>query len=391
VLARRIPGSFLNGPFACGTRRHPEQSGYAARQEWAARNPNDAQAQRWWGLALARNRRLAAAESVLSKAVALAPNDPEVRLAHADVLLQSGMAARAGREFQAVLKLRRDYLPALLGLGQVALDKSLIALSVSVFQRATTVAPRSADAWIGLGRAYYSTHIQIGQSVSAFEKAVSRAPERTDFSPDYFRALRLTFHYAEAEKVIRERLRVAPNDAESLFLLALLLKDFQPTPERIAEAEQALRTSLRLTPRSVATEVELAQLLLQNRKPDEAVPLLNDALTQDELNVRAIQMLERAYRQAGATALADRFHQEAAEHIRLAKELSDLQDREHRLPGDRETHERLAALYARMGRAAEEKQERQFAEYLRAHPVDAQHGIQTLDAATTVSHPVAQP
>ena len=55
------------------------------------------------------------------------------------------------------------------------------------------------------------------------------------------------------------------------------------------------------------------------------------------------------------------------------------------------THERLADLYLRLGRPAEEKQERQFADYLRAHPVDAQHGIQVLDSATTVSHPVAQP
>lgn len=388
VLDKRIPGGFLNGLSSWRGRRNPEQSGYATRREWAAKSPNDAQAQRWWGLALVRNRRLAAAESVLQYAATLAPDDADVRMALANVLLQRGAAAKAGREYQTVLKLRRDYLPALLGLGQVALDKNLIALSVSVFQKATKIAPNSAEAWIGLGRAYYSTHIQLGQSVSAFEKAVPLAPNRTDFYPDYFRALRLTFRYAEAEALIRRRLQAAPDEGESHFLLALLLRDYQPTPERQVEAEQALRTSLKLTPRSAATETALAQLLLEQGKPDEAVALLNDVLTQDELNIKAIQMLERAYRQAGAANIADRFRQHATKQIRLAKRLGELQDAEHRNPGDLKVHNDLAKLYASLGRTAEAEQEKQFAAYLQTHPASARRGIETLDAATSVSHPV---
>ena len=388
ILAKRTPGSFLNGLFAWQGRRYPEQSGFLTRQRWAADEPDNPQALRWWGVALVGNRRLAAAESVLSHAVTLAPQDLEIRLALADVLRQSGAAARAGREYEAILKQRKDWPPALLGLGQVALDKSLIGLSVSVYQRATKVAPQSADAWIGLGRAYYSTHIQIGQSVTAFQKAVALAPERTDFYPDYCRALRLTFHYAEAEALIRRRLSVAPDDSQSHFLLAALLRDFEPTPERESEMERELRTSLELAPDSEATKTELAQLLLRRNKPEEAISLLNDVLTKDELNVKAIQMLERAYRQAGTPDIAERFRQHAEGQVRLAKRLGELEDAEHRSPGDPKIHASLAELYATLGRAVEAEQEKQFAAYLHQRPVSAKRGIQTLDAATTVSHPV---
>lgn len=391
MLSRRAQGSLLNGFAGWWGARHPEQSGLATRELWAKARPDDASAQRLWGLALLRNRRLSLAELTLRQAVNLAPDDPDAHFALAQALQQEGASSKAGLEYEACLRLRHDWLPALLGLGEVALDKSLIALSVAVFQKATTIAPASADAWIGMGRAYYSTHIQLGQAVSAFEQGARLAPTRTDFFPEYFRALRMTFHYAEAEAVIRQRLRAAPDEAQSHFLLALLLRDYQPTPARLAEAEQELRTSLRLTPHAEATEVELAQQLLQRNQAEEAVTLLNDALNQNELNVKAIRLLERAYRQAGNPALAEKFQKDASGQIRLAQQLGDLEDQEHRNPGDAKVHALLGALYAQVGRHAEAEQERQFALYLHARPEAARHVIKTLDAATSVSHPTTAP
>lgn len=391
LIARRDKGSFLDGLAYWWGIRHPEQSGYATRERWAQERPNDAVAQRLWGLALLESHRFPAAIEALTRAVTLAPGDPATHLARADTLRQQGQSAKAGREYLQCLKLRHDWLPALLGFGQASLDKNLIALSVSVFQKATAVAPKSADAWIGLGRAYFSTHIQLGQAVSAFQQAAQLVPGRTDFYADYFRALRMTFHYADAETVIRQRLRAAPNESQSHFLLALLLRDYQPTPARLSEAEQELRTSLRLTPHAESTEVELAQLLLQRHQPEEAVELLNDALSQNELNAKAIRMLERAYRQAGQPALAAKFAHDASEQIQLAQQLSELEDSEHRTPGDIKVHNQLAALYTRLGRSAEAEGEQQFAAYLRSRPDAARHGIQTLDAATSVSHPITTP
>ncbi len=391
MVARRTQGSFLNRIALWWGTRHMAQSGYATREELAKQRPNDAEVQRWWGLALVRNHRMQLAEATLRRAVELAPNDSESHFALAGLLQEIGASSKAGLEYETCLRLRHDWLPALIGLGDVALNKSLIALSVSVFQKATTVAPTSADAWIGMGRAYYSTHIQLGQAVSAFEQAVRLAPTRTDFFSDYYRTLRMTYKYELAETVIRQRLRAAPEESQSHFLLALLLRDYQPTPARLAESEQELRTSLRLTPHAEATEVELAQQQMQHGRPEEAVTLLNDALSQNELNVKAIRMLERAYRQAGTPALADKFQKDASGQIQLAQQLGDLEDLEHRNPGDEKVHAQLATLYTRIGRHIEAAQEVQFAAYLRAHPDAARHAIKTLDAATTISHPSAVP
>lgn len=386
MIARRTQGSFLNGLAIWWGRSHPAQSGFATREVWARQRMTDAEALHWWGLALMRNRRLPAALEPLSRAVELAPSSAEAHLALADLLRQQGVSGKAGLEYEACLRLRRNWLPALIGLGQVALDKSLIALSVSVFQKAVVAGPHSADAWIGMGRAYYSTHIQIGQALTAFEQAARLAPRRTDYFNDYFKALRLTFHYPEAEALIRRRILAAPQDAQARYLLALLLEEYQPTPEREAEAETQLRTSLHLAA-SEATQMQLAALLMRHNRPVESVPLVQEVLQLDNLNVQAMRTLAKAYRQAGRPRLADTFLRDSASQMRYAQEVGDTEDQEHRNPGDADVHERLSRLYAQGGRPAEARQEHEFMVLLRTHPVQARRGIQTLDSATSISHP----
>src|SRR5262249_20592795 len=160
-----------------------------------------------------------------------------------------GEAGQAGLLYIRVYRKDPRSLRALLGLGQVTLDRRLLAMSVDVFQKSVALAPGSADAWIGLGRAYYNQSLDIRPALDAYATAVKRAPSRTDFYPSYADALRVDARFAEAEAVLRRRLAAAPEEASTRYYLAVTLLSSNVTPARQAEAEAALHAALRLEPR----------------------------------------------------------------------------------------------------------------------------------------------
>lgn len=86
LLAVYGRGSFLNGLAEWWGRRHTAGSGFATREAWAEAQPGNAQAQRLWGEALTRNRRLPEALAALRAASGLAPQSLACHLALADAL-----------------------------------------------------------------------------------------------------------------------------------------------------------------------------------------------------------------------------------------------------------------------------------------------------------------
>ena len=389
LLADYAQGSSLNGLSDRWNRAHPERSGFAYRESQARLHPQDAQAQRLWGLALLRNRRTSESLPVLQNAVALAPNSPATHLALGSALEQAGATAKAGLEYRAVLRTDVNALPAQLGLGRVAAAKNLIKLAVQTYEAATRSHPESAEAWIGLGLAYYNGGFQFANSVAAFEKAVSLAPSRTDFYCDYCNALRKDFQLDVSEATIRKRLTAAPDDARAHYLLALLLQDNRPDPQRTLTSEQELRAALRYAPHSAAANTKLAQLLQAQNKPSEAIPLLVDAVNADPDNPQILSLLARALQATGQAANAKRLFARVGMLARRNERRLFLEDREHRQPADIQTHLDLANFYAQDGQNAKAAQEREMASLLQSHPGEVAKGLTTLDKATTVNSPAS--
>jgi tetratricopeptide (TPR) repeat protein len=380
-------GSFLNSVAEGWGRRHPEASGYATREHWAREQPQNALAQRLWGEALARNRRLPEAEETLRRALALDPNTPETHLALADVLTREGAPGKAGLEYVACLKRRKDWLPALLGLGSVALDKKLLPIGVDAFERAVRQAPNLADAWVGLGRAQYNQRLNMGRALEAFQTAARLAPDRTDFWKDYAKALQANFRFDEAEALLRRRLAVASEDAESHFLLAQLLLEHNVTPERQAAAEAELRASLRLQPGVAEAESRLGQLLLDQGKRDEALAMLEQALRHDRLNLVATREMARAYRLAGRMQEAKAAQESAADLSEYLQRVVVLEDRLQRQPNDLQAHRELTGLYQRGGEDEKARREDDIVRVLQAHPKEAERGLKAIKSATSLSVP----
>ncbi len=365
-----------------------EESGFLAREQWAKDLPNDAQAQRLWGEALLKNRRLPEAEAAAQRAVELAPDSPKSLLLLGDVRLKGGAPAKAALSYIAALKRKPNWFPALMGMGEASTKAKILRIAVEAYKRATEQAPSNADAWIGLGIAYYNQLINRTGSLEAFQKAVSLAPTRTDFYKEYSNALRAKSLYPEAEALLRKRLTAAPDDAQAHYLLATLLQIASPSAAREAEAEQELRTSLKLEPTAITVKTRLGRLLLDHGNAAEAIPLLQSSIRADVYDLIATKALARAYRKVGKTQEADRADQSAGELSAYLEKVQTLENTIQSNPTDEKAHEKLARVFLTGGETEKAKRHQDMAYLLRTHRAEAIKGIQALDKGTSVTSPI---
>jgi len=378
---RYAAGSRLNGLAEWWGRRHPTQSGFATRQAWASERPGDAQAQRLWGEALLRDRRVPEAGAALSLALSLAPESPETNLAVARYLAQSGDTSKAALQYLACLKLRPDWLPALLGFGEASLANGLVPYAAAAYARATEVAPRSADAWIGLGDTQLKRGVDFDQALAAFRSAARIAPARTDYFDAYADALRRGGRAPEAEARTRRRLQAAPEDALAHYLLGLILHASDPTPARVAEAEAQVREALRLSPHNPLADILLGQILRDRGQTAEALRLFHEALAQTPYDQSLLFLVARTAQQAGRTEEAAQASARAAALYAAQQRAAVLADQARRTPMDLAVHRELADLYARSGQPGKARQEADMARLLRADPQGTARQMGGFDAA----------
>lgn len=387
LVAAYAGGSFLNGFSEWWGRRHPSASGFATRERWARERPNDARVLRLWGLALADNRREVEAGPVLRRALDLDPRSPEARLAFSDLLARTGLTGKAGLQYIECLKMRPNWLPALLGLGRTALAENL-EFGVECFERATRQDPRNVEAWIGLGRARQKLRGGEDEAAAdAFQTAARLDPGRTDFFADYAAALRGAYQWGQAEAVLRCRLATAPGDAHSHFLLAGVLADNKATPEREAEAEAEGREALRLAPHLPAAEMQLGRLLLRRNKLAESVTLLSDALTHDPYNPSAMNSLAGARARLGQKELARQLFKRSHAIFVDQQRVSVLENKRKENFLDLATHEELRRLYLRLGQAQNARRAADAARELRISPARVAQGLKDYRASLRAALP----
>jgi tetratricopeptide (TPR) repeat protein len=113
---------------------------------------------------------------------------------------------------------------------------------------------------------------RLGRNEEA-ERADSEAISISARSPGLIEAAQaiLSRQIGRAEHLIRSRLESDPEDAEALRLLA----DIAATAGRHQDAERLLRRAIEIAPAFIAAYVNLATLLQNLRRSDEAIALLN--------------------------------------------------------------------------------------------------------------------
>ena len=378
LLTTYARGSFLNRISLWLDARHPATSGFSSREKWASQRPNDAEALRLWGLALIRNRRRDEAGPVLSRAVELAPDSPASHLAFAS-WLENTSPGESCIQYITCLRLRRDWLPALLGLGGQLMRQGLPQTAATTYAKATQVSPDSADAWIGMGRSNVAAEQNYPDAIHAFQTAAKLDPNRTDYLTSYAVALKQTNKLSEAEAVARRAVTSNNIDPGAHLVLGTVLMNYNETPARLIEAQTETETALKLAPAVPDTMIQLALLQLRLKRPGEAVTLLKSVIREHPDNVSALSTLARASQVAGNTGEAAWAAQRAAAVSNLLQKIDVLNSQAVASPGKINIHSQLATLYDATGQADKATQERQIATALRTNPALQVRGAETLE------------
>ncbi|MDF2439483.1 MAG: hypothetical protein JWN98_467 [Abditibacteriota bacterium] len=347
------------------------------------------------GKALTTNLRFAEAAAILNRAVQSAPRSLEANLALADLQYEIGTYGAALVQYRKCLDIEPDCVSALVKGGQAAIAEKQNRLPVEWLQKATKLAPQSADAWIGMGRAYYNQGLRHDKALQAYQTAERLAPERTDYFHRYAEVLRVNYKFDEAIALLRRRLAVEPTDARCHSLLATHLLDYKQSAATVKEAELALRRAIALKPDMPAPQLRLGQLLLEQDRPKEALPFLQRALALDPYNLNASTLLARTYRRVGNMAEARVAAKNAEGLGHYLKMRRTLEDKERQAPEDPKIHQQLVKLYTAGKEMDKARRQMDMLDMLKNNPEEARRAIKALSDATVAgigveSRPPAQ-
>ncbi len=273
LLAGLQPPNWASKWIAARGERDPASAGFETLAALAKSRPDDVAVKIAWARALARNRRFPDAEAELIPLLKRNPEDYEAALALADVRYDAGVPARAGIIYRACLKERPADFRAAMGVLRCAVDVKLVYLGVEAGLVATKLQPKSPEAWVLLGRAYFNQKLRWDKAVEAFATARELDPARSDYFAAYYDSLRANNRLDEGVAVLRARVAAAPEDPQALYLLATGLLEGRADPGVVEEAESLLRKSLAIEPRVTATRARLAQILLDRggeAEPEES-------------------------------------------------------------------------------------------------------------------------
>ncbi len=280
-------------------RRNANQEAVSLAREWAAAEPQRAQAHRWLALSLQQDQQLEAAQASLEQALALAPQEAALHLQHAGLLL-------ALRQLDAANQ---------------ALDRS------------TALNPNEFSAYL------MQAHLALGREDIDEADRLARLAERVNPDNPELAAVQgmVALRRGDVDRalaVLSAAVERLPDDPRVLYALgfAYLGKELP------AFAEQAFRRVLELSPDNQALRGLLVQLALRQGHVDRAAEVMRDVLVNEGGDTPGLRRL------AGELELAAGQPLQALEHLRpLLLEL----------PGDRGTLQMLLTAWQRLGRDEE--------------------------------------
>jgi tetratricopeptide (TPR) repeat protein len=205
-----------------------------------------------------------------------------------------------------------ESLAAVLALGS-ALEKSNdLAKAVESFERATKIAPRDASSWRQLGQVYTKLR-RTTDAIAALRESIKLDPE----IPEAHYALGIVLAQqaadpAGAESSFREAIRLRPDDAPANMNLAILLFE----RGRADEARYHFEYALRFQPGYVLGHVNYGLML-------EATGRVEEARRQMEAAVAADPNYFPAQLRLGAILIGQGHKDQAAPHLLKAAESSD--------------------------------------------------------------------
>lgn len=260
------------------------------------RQPQNAQAHRWLAAALQTSGQSETALDSISRAISLAPEDGELHLVHAGLLLGLRKVGEAGSALSKASELNPNDFSAYLAQAQLALSRGDLEEGARLSRLAARVEPdhpqlAAIDGMLALRR---------GQADEALKIATIALRQQPDDQQLLFvlgLAYQQSGNLAFAEQALR-RVRDSMPTNKGLHSLIADLVNRQGRPAEAAnELEPLLNDS------AIAT-IEIKRyaggLRLQAGQFAQALPLLRDALHANPEDAQVLQALMQAWRELGA-------------------------------------------------------------------------------------------
>lgn len=226
----------------------------------------------------------------LQAAVALCGDQPDMpRLRLAQYLLEQGRLDQSEQEFRHLLKILPTHPPALLGMARIRLAQGRPTESLDYLERCTEAPQAARSAQLLLAQ----VHQRLGNATAAEAAARRGASLSQDLPwPDPYMSelaevmvgkhglmeqaqqLIEAGRFIEALSALGQVTNDYPHDPEALYGIGLILNRQQ----RSAEAESILREQVRLAPDSAHGHEQLAAALMAQKRYAEAVPVLERAV-----------------------------------------------------------------------------------------------------------------
>jgi tetratricopeptide (TPR) repeat protein len=255
---------------------------------WLEREPEHPWPWLWRGGILERLGHGDKALEAYQRALELAPDDREVRLALGRLLLRERQPGGAAEQYLSLLDRSPDDAEALLGLARCRIEQGRAGEAVRFLDRVPAASPPPPAALFLRGKAAFDLDDRAG-----------------------------------AEGWLRQAVRSAPDDAEALYLLVQCLRtegresEAGPLAERLEDLRKDLRRLDELTrvvshqPDDVHTRHEAGVLALKVGRPDEGLRWLQGALRVKGDHRAVHAALADYYLQHGDPALAETHRRQA--------------------------------------------------------------------------------
>jgi tetratricopeptide (TPR) repeat protein len=293
VLSHRDVGSQMDlGDFyLLGPRRFKEATG--AYRAVLAKNPNHAGAHYALGIALTRLGQNAEAETQLQDASRLAPTLPFAPQALGELYLHRRQYDKALETFSGVVKLRADFVPAHVGLGDAWWGKEDASKAAAEYAKAAKLAPNEA-----------SLQIKLGMLDEWFGK-----PQ-------------------EAEQAYLAAVRLDPKAAVAYNNLAWMTVEGNTLgTSKLDQAEKWAQTAVDLDPRIPAFQVTLAWAYRARGELDKATSVLEKSADANPQSPEVLYRLGVVYSEAGKTRQAAAYLAKALAVETDAREADDIRKR----------------------------------------------------------------
>ena len=179
------------------------------------------------------------AEAAFARALEAAPGDFEIRFAHAVALERLERHPAAEAEYRAVLGIRPELAPALLGVGNALRGQGRLDEARDAYHRAIALDPNLVSAYNNLGGVLQ----ELGDcraAEAAYRNVVTRSPNHADGWYNLGVCLRGMGRPEAAVVALRRAAEVSPSDARVLMYLGMVLQDVEAFDEALETYQRAI-------------------------------------------------------------------------------------------------------------------------------------------------------